>query len=375
MPANRPVTPTATCRALALANARYWTTVHPRVRAELRHWRRHAAAITDPAWRAIATDKLDHEHFNAQVAATLATLAPHRLRPTVVRAIVAAEVLYDYLDGASEATAPLGGANLYDAFATALGRARFDTAHYYADLPTDDGGYVQRLALAWRDALDQLPAALQVRAAAWRAADRCATAQTLTHRLPADGSGPLRRWSESQAVRHRLEWWEFAAGGAASILAVHALIAAAADARTTAAEADAIDDAYLFACALSTLMDSLVDRDRDAAEGAHSFIAHYADERRQANGVSTVASRALAAAARLRDAPHHVMTVVGVAGYYLSAEGATTPAARPTSAAVRSRLGPVATPILSIFATWRAAKQRRDPALGDARALIASSRS
>lgn len=359
MPATRPDTTPAVYRALALANVRYWTTVHRRVRAELRHWEHQATAITDPTWRAIALGKLESEHFNAQVAATLATLAPHHLRPTVVRAIVAAEVLYDYLDGASEEAAPHGGANVYDAFATALGHERFDTARYYADLATDDGGYMQRLALTWHNALDQLPAAAHVRAAAWRAADRCATAQTLTHRLSADGIESLRQWSESHAPRHHLAWWEYAAGGAASILCVHALIAAAANAETTGADADAIDDAYLLACALSTLLDSLVDREQDAAEGAHSFIAYYADERQQADGISTVARRATAAAARLRDAPHHVMTVVGVAGYYLSADGATTPAARPTSIAVRSQLGPVANPILSIFAAWRAAKRTR----------------
>jgi hypothetical protein len=268
-------------------------------------------------------------------------------------------VLYDYLDGASEQTAPHGGANLYDAFATALDHRRFTTAHYYADLPTDDSGYMQQLALTWHNALAKLPAAARVRRAAWRAADRCATAQTLTHRLPADGIEALRRWSEAHADRHGLASWEYAAGGAASILSVHALIAAAADAETTGADADAIDDAYLLACALSTLLDSLVDRDRDAASGAHSFIAYYADERQQADGVSTVARRAIAAAAQLRDAPHHVMTVVGVAAYYLSADGATAPAALPTSAAVRRQLGPVAQPILSIFTAWRAAKMAR----------------
>lgn len=360
MPATRPDTSPAVYRALALANVRYWTTVHRRVRAELRHWERQAAAIPDPTWRTIALDKLESEHFNAQVAATLATLAPHHLRPTVVRAIVAAEVLYDYLDGASEQTAPHGGANLYAAFATALGHERFETAHYYADLTTDDGGYVQRLALTWHNALCQLPAAAHVHKAARRAADRCATAQTLTHRLPADGIESLRRWSETNASRHHLAWWEYAAGGAASILSVHALIAAAADTGTTAADADAIDDAYLLACALSTLLDSLVDCERDVAEGAHSFIAYYADERQQTDGVSAVARRAITAASRLRDAPHHVMTVVGVAGYYLSAGGATTSRARPTAAAVRSQLGPVANPILSIFAMWRTAKTARN---------------
>jgi hypothetical protein len=187
---------------------------------------KRAASISDPGWRAIATDKLANEQFNAQVAATLATLAPRRLRPTAIRAIVAAEVLYDYLDGASEQAAP-AGRHLYDAFATALGRHRHDAAHYYADLPTDDGGYLHQLALACRDALGQLPAAAEVRDAAWTAAERCASAQDLTHRIDAEGVRPLMRWSELDAAELDLAWWEYAAGGAASILAIQALVAAA----------------------------------------------------------------------------------------------------------------------------------------------------
>lgn len=353
------VTATAALRALALANARYWPSVVPLVRRELLHWEQRAATISDPTWRTIACDKLASEHFNAQVAATLATLAPRRLRATAVRAIVAAEVLYDYLDGASEHAGATGGAHLYDAFATALGRAQHSTHDYFRDLSTDDGGYLQQLADRCREAFLQLPAATVVTAAAWEAADRCAIAQTLTHRIPGDGIGPLRAWSEARSGRQGLAWWEFAAGGAASILAVHALIAAAADRQTTVQTAEALGDAYLLSCALSTLLDSLVDQQRDLADGGHSFIAYYADEAGQASGVAAVAHKALAATAQLPHAAHHAMSVAGVAGYYLSAPGAQDPRAQATARAVERELNPTLRPILRIFTAWRLAKRTR----------------
>ncbi len=88
--------------ALALANARYWPTVAPVVRRELERWRGRAQAIPDPELRALALSKLSGERFNAEVAATLATLAPRAHRRDAVEAIVALEVLFDHLDGRTE---------------------------------------------------------------------------------------------------------------------------------------------------------------------------------------------------------------------------------------------------------------------------------
>src|ERR1700683_4984651 len=88
--------------ALMRATARYWLITAPLVRTQLRHWAGCAHAIGDPALRSLALQKLDQERFNAEVAAMLATLAPRSSRADAVQAIVALEVLYDYLDGLTE---------------------------------------------------------------------------------------------------------------------------------------------------------------------------------------------------------------------------------------------------------------------------------
>jgi hypothetical protein len=53
----------------------------------------------------------------------------------------------------------------------------------------------------------------------------------------------------------------------------HALLAAAADARTTAAEATRIDAAYFPSIgALTVLLDDLIDREEDLAGGEHNYL-------------------------------------------------------------------------------------------------------
>src|ERR1044072_456064 len=125
--------PVATGIALVRANARYWWTVFPQVRRELSGWDRLAQAIPDPALRAQAQHKLRQERFNTEVAATLATLAPSPWRPKAVTAIVALEVMYDYLDGLTEQPVldPLAnGRQLYRAFADALAPCGPPSGHY-----------------------------------------------------------------------------------------------------------------------------------------------------------------------------------------------------------------------------------------------------
>ena len=99
------------------------------------------------------------------------------------------------------------------------------------------------------------------------AARRCVQAQTRLHAAATLGDGQLERWAREHAEGSGLQWREYAAGGASSVLAVHALIAAAADPATTRSDAERIDRAYLAIGAVITILDSLVDRAADAAAG------------------------------------------------------------------------------------------------------------
>jgi tetraprenyl-beta-curcumene synthase len=349
--------------AMARANARYWPTVLPRVHRGLRFWEDAARRIPDDRLRQIALEKLAEEPFNTEVAATLATLAPPGDRQTVVDAIVPLQVMYDYLDGVSEEPAedPLPhGRHLFSAFAASLRPDGDERPDYYVHSPElDDGGYLEALVSACRDAFARLPMAATVAPVARRAALRCGESQTRTHAIEAMGVGQLEAWAGRAAQGTGLTWWEYTAGGTASILCVHALIAAAADVGTTTAEAERLDRAYLYISAISTLLDSIVDRERDLSDGSHSFIAYYVDEAAAAAGVEKVIARAAREAASLRRGAHHQMTAAGVAAYYLSAPTAAMPPGPAIRRRAAAELGPLLGAALGVFRLWRLAKTFR----------------
>jgi tetraprenyl-beta-curcumene synthase len=349
--------------ALVLANARYWPTVAPIVRAQLLHWRQRAHAIPNPTLQALALQKLREEHFNAEVAATLATLAPSAHRERAVEAIVAYEVIYDYLDGLTEQSTPhplRDGHQLFHAFTDAVTPHAAPHRDYYRYHPqSDDGGYLQELVDAVRVALAQLPAMAVIAEVAPASAARCASAQVRAHAASREGTAQLEGWATREAPGTGLGWREFLAGAASSVLAVHALIAAAADPRTTRQQAIQIDTVYLSTCALSTILDSLIDYQHDLSTGKSSYIQHYESRDLLARGLAGTARHAAAQARALPNAAHHLMTLVGVVAYYTSAPTATSRFAQPVTAHIQRELRPLITPTLAVMRTWRLAKRLR----------------
>src|SRR5215213_10066368 len=356
-------TSAAAAVALVRANTRFWPTVFPEVRRELRRWDRQAQAIPDDMLRAQALAKLRHERFNTEVAATLATLVTPVRRHHAVEAIVALEVMYDYLDGITEQSSsdPLAdGRRLYRAFADTVAPAG-PFADYHGPHPRrDDGGYLAALAGACRHGLWSLPAAPVVAPVVSAVLARCGEAQTRTHAVARLGPGQLQAWAQTQPEIRALRWPEVAAGAAASVLAGHALIALAGDPATTVADAERVAEAYLTTCALTTLLDSLIDAEADAATGGHAYLAYYDDDEDLAERFRLLAREAVAAAAELPRAAHHLVTVAGAAACYLAAPGADRERAVRLTAPVVDELGPLLDSALAIFAVWRGAKRRHE---------------
>ncbi|MGA9315941.1 MAG: DUF2600 family protein [Solirubrobacteraceae bacterium] len=348
--------------ALVIANARFWPSVAPVVGEQLRRWELRARAIKDPALRTLALEKLLEERFNAEVAATLATLAPREHRQSVIEAIVAYEVMYDYLDGLTEQPTvdPLGdGRNLYQAFTDAITLHTEPTCDYYSSRTANDSGYLEELVDVVRRSLAGLPSATTVVHTARRAAERCTEAQIRAHAVPQLGEGQLEQWARAQAQGTPLGWREFLAGAASSVLTIHALIATAADARITPEQAAAIDTVYLSIAVLSTMLDSLVDHERDMQTGQVGYLRYYPDHGLLARDLSSAARRVVEYASPLPNDAHHLMTLVGVAAYYISAPTANGDFARPVTRQIRQELKPLITPTLGVLRTWRAAKRAR----------------
>jgi tetraprenyl-beta-curcumene synthase len=354
--------------ALVLANLRYWSTVAPLVRAQLSRWEQRARAISNPFLRTLALDKLRQERFNIEAAATLATLAPRGRHEPTVQAIVALQVMYDYLDLLTEQplTDPLGdGRGLYEGFIEAVApraRARGGSqpvGESQIDLPNShDGGYLEELTATVRLALAQLPATAAIAEVAQHSARRCARAQVLGHAAIRSGTAELERWARREATGTDLQWPEYLAGAAASVLAVHALIAAAADERTTRQDAEEIDAVYLSIGAL-TMLDSLVDREHDVATGELDYSRCYDSHEQMALRLVSVARDTASGARSLPNAAHHIMTLVGIVAYYSSAPAAGSAFALPVTAHMRRELQPLIAPTLAIMRAWRLAKRVR----------------
>jgi hypothetical protein len=383
----------AQLQALALANWRFWGGVAASAQRELSRWRDQASAIGDPALRELALAKLEGEAFNAEVAATLATLAPEGRRPDVVRAIVALEVLFDYLDGRTErlfagagagesehahAATPtrqrrwwqgrrsVSGRGTVQVEKDGLGQGRGLFAALAAvvtgetpQLGGADSDYIDAL---WRKAHEHasaLPGFQAVRAVALEAALRCGEAQLRLHAAAVDGDGQLAEWGERACVGSGLGWREYVGGCASSVLAMHALIAAAAHPDVAEGEPRSLDGAYLAIGAVITTLDSLVDENEDAVAGQEGYIRLYDGRDEIERRLLAVIAEALARCDRVRDGAHHAMTLAGVAAYYTTHPGAAEPQNARIRGSVRRGLAPTIWPALAVLRAWRAAKRLR----------------
>ena len=301
--------------AAAGALGAYATTVLPRVRRELQE--------IGP----LPEDKA----LNAEAVSVFATLAPRSRRADVVRAIVQLQVAIDLRDELEE-----------------KGEARPVAA------------LIEQLDAAWRLTAAALPSYPAVSALLERAVARCEEGQRRTHAAAGGDVQGLRNWALGLEAPADYRWWEVAAGASSSV-AAHALIAAAADPATTAADAALIDVAYQPPIgALTVFLDDLVDREKDEAAGEHNYLAYYEGAEAAAERLALIASRAEAASGDLPRPSRHRAILEGVAAFYLSAGAAETSYALPIRKRLLASLGP-GTPLLAGFMRLRRLRERKRP--------------
>ncbi len=349
--------------AFAEAAGTYWLEVFPLLTRELRRWQVRAQQIPDPALRLLALANQEGERGNLEGAAAFALLAPRAQRPQVVRATVAFQAAYDYIDTIAEQPSgdPLGNARrLHLALARALDaeprRHADDGAGRERHALEADGGYLLALTDTCAAALAELPRWSAAAAPALSAAGRMIAYQSLNHAPQAAARRGLARWAARLTPPGSgLEWWETAAAGASSLV-VFALIAAAASPTLRGAEARALHDAYFpWIGALHVLLDSLIDAPADLSAGEHSLVSHYRSPSESAVRMRTIADRAMRATGALPQRGKHALLLAAMASFYLSSPGARTTAAAPVSAAVLEALGALGAPAMGVFAVRRAA--------------------
>jgi tetraprenyl-beta-curcumene synthase len=307
-----------TAAALAALCA-YVTTVLPRVRKELRRWRKLAEAHPDPERRRLALAALEEKRSNVEAVAVFATLAPLRQRSAVLRAIVPLQVAIDCRDTLEE-----------------------------AGMGTEEDSYLRALDCGWVREVECLAGCGAVAPLLRRAVERCAEGQRRTHAAAAGDGGALQGWEAGLEAPGDYRWWELAAGASSSV-AAHALIAAAADPRATPATAALIDAAYNPPIgALTVFLDDLVDRKRDRAAGEHNYLDYYASSEEAAERLAWIARSAAAKIETLpRSARHHAI-LAGVGAFYLGAPGDRTVEAEAIRRRLFAALGS-GTKLLAVF--------------------------
>jgi tetraprenyl-beta-curcumene synthase len=331
----------------------YTATVLPRVDRERERWAERAARIPDPVLRDQALAALREKAANVDATGVFATLAPRRHRPAVVCAGAALQIAVDYLDSLGEdagGDALEDGLRLHRALAAAVTPGARPDDPYRAHARGDDGGYLEDLVATCAEAGAVLPRIGECRPSLVASLTRCGEGQAYTHAAAGGDPGPLSAWANGLGAGPEYSWFEVAAGAGSSV-AAHALLAVAADDRTTAADAGRVDAAYFPSIgALTVLLDDLVDLDEDVAMGEHNYISYFADDGDLAERLGALADAARTAIAALRRRGRHEAILAGVAGFYL---------AQPAARAAR----------------WAPARRRLLTSLGaPARALTAFSR-
>ena len=185
----------ALASAFASTASRYWLGVFPLVGCELRHWHERARQIPDPVLRRLALLTQRVEHGNYEGAAAYAALVPRAYRARVVRAVVAFQTTYDYVDTLSEQPSydPVAnGRQLHLALLTALDPDSDQPDYYEHASGGRDNGYIRQLVQACRDALGALPSYAAVAQPALRAAARSSPTRASTTKKPATVPGRSR---------------------------------------------------------------------------------------------------------------------------------------------------------------------------------------
>lgn len=340
---------------------RYWILVFPVAHREVGRVERGTAAIEDPALRRIALQTLAQERGNLEGAASFAAFLPRAPRLQVIRALVAFQAIFDYVDSLAELPAVDSLANgraLHEALLVAVTPGRPHPAYYAHHPHSADGGYLRTLVEHCCASIGALPSHAVVQEGLVRGVERMIEYQALIHSGGVGADSPLAAWGcHETPPGSGLQWWETAAGGASSLVAF-ALVMAAARPDLSPADARAIERAYFpWIGSLHVLLDSLIDLPQDVEAGHHSLVENYRSAQETSERMDAIAAVSVRAARALPGGGEHALLLAGMTGFYLAADSARLPHAADATARIAATFGELARPVLLVHRVRRWVKQ------------------
>jgi tetraprenyl-beta-curcumene synthase len=330
----------------------------PAVAREVRRWRNLAQKIPDRPIREDALCALATKRPHIDGAA-LFSILPRARSSSLLRLLVAYEVIWDFLDSVNERGAAAGQANgrqLHLALIDALDPAR-PISDYYRHSPwRDDGGYLNALVAVCRECCARLPSYERVRPFVVREAIRgqvCA----INHDLdPSRRDRALEAWVAREFPEgHEANWFELSAA-ASTDLTIFALFALASEPTCSDGEIELIRNAYFpWTSGLAALLDSYVDQAEDAASGDHSYVAHYPTPELATQSLCLLVRRCLHETRALENSEKHVLIAASMFAMYLSKDSALTPAMRTRTGRIVNAGGSLTRVLHPILRLWRIA--------------------
>jgi tetraprenyl-beta-curcumene synthase len=325
-------------------------------------WRIKAMAIPDAPIRDDAVSALARKRAHTDGAA-LFWILPRTRNLSLLRLLAAFEIMCDFLDSANEHGAQMGQANgrqLHLALVDALAPSR-PIADYYLHHPwCGDGGYLRALVDVCRESCRLLPGYEGVRRLVVQEALR-GQVLAINHDLdPGRRDADLQRWAADQfAVGREVSWFELT-GAASAPLTIHALLALGAEPACSNADIVRAHGAYLpWVSAATTMLDSYVDQLEDAANGDHSYVAHYASHEVAVQRICRLVHRSLSQARTLRNAERHILIVACMVAMYLSKDSARSHTLRAGTERVVAAGGSLTGMLLPILRLWRTVYTQR----------------
>jgi tetraprenyl-beta-curcumene synthase len=349
-------------RTLGGAVARELLWAEPIVRRELRRWRTLAAEISDEALRRDAISAIDRKRGNVHGAGLFCTLASRRSK-VLLRLLVAYQVMWDFLDSASESTAEMGESNglqLHAAMVDALDPARPMRDYYLYDAREGDSGYLRALVEECRQQCQGLRSFQRVQPLLVADATRT-SAQALNHDpCPTSRAAKLQAWSEREFPDElKAEWFELSASAAASV-SIFALMALASDPGVTEEEIASVHAIYSpWVNVLTTMLDSYVDTAEDLATGHQSYITYYQNRDVAIERLTEIMRRCFSEASALPAGKKHVVVIASMIAMYLSKDSARTDDSRLVTSALLTRSGSLPQVLLPVLRLWRICYRQR----------------
>jgi tetraprenyl-beta-curcumene synthase len=334
---------------------------------EVEGWRERARHIPNAELRADAVGALRRKRGNINGAALFWTL-PRRRSRDLLAALVAYEILADFLDCVSERGAHLGIANgrqLHLALAEALDPDAQMSDYYRYHDNGDDGGYVRTLVESCRAHCAALRGYEQARPFLSRAAGLSAVLAINHEPDAARREDALKAWHGDQMAEDReslvggQHWWYERTAGASAWLTVLAMLALAAE-RGDAAGAAQTYRTYLDSIApAGAMLDSYGDIVEDATSGDHSYIGHYPSMGTAVERVCELVDGSRRDAGTLPRGPRHAVIAACMVAFYLSKDSVRTAEMRDSTRRLRRAGGPLVTVLLPVLRVWRVAHGQR----------------